>query len=135
MSRVKSPAKSITDAFVAELGKRWPERLINWATDVNGKAVPWSYVKQAIACLDRGDIAAARACLMRPVTIGLEGGPDISGILSPHGRFISWEIKTTDQQSEQQKLCQRAIEKHGGIYIVVRSVDQGIRDTDTLINE
>lgn len=137
MRKAKSLAKSLTDDLVDALGRKWPTTMMNWDTSVNGKFVPWTYVKQALAALDRGDLNGVRACLMRPLTSGLEGGPDVTGIIGhascstvSAGTLISWEIKAgADSQSPIQKAVQRNIERHGGIYIVVKDVDQGIEET------
>lgn len=136
MRKPKSPAKALTDDFVDALGRKWPTTCMNWDTSMNGKFVPWGYVTQALQALDRGDINGARACLMRPLTSGLIGGPDVSGIVGhapgakvPPGVSIGWEIKTTDSQRPEQKIVQRNIERHGGIYLIVRDVEQGIADT------
>lgn len=102
-----------------------------------GKFVPWGYVKQALEALNRRDIEGARACLLRPMTSGLIGGPDITGVIghalgssvSP-GTHIGFEIKAgDDSQRVEQKICEKNLIRHGAIYILVESVDQGIRDT------
>ena len=50
------------------------------------------------------------------------GLPDIVCCIS--GRFLALEIKTDKgKQSEFQKAAQTAIEKSGGLYSIVRSVD------------
>ena len=136
MRKPKTPAKSLTDDFVDDLGKRWPNTVMNWDTSMNGKFVPWGYVKQAFVCLDRFDIEGARACLMRPLTSGLLGGPDVTGIIGhaegslvAPGTFCGLEIKAgNDRQSDEQIICERNIKRHGGVYIVVESVDQGISE-------
>lgn len=136
MRKPKTPAKSLTDDFVDALGQRWPHTIMNWDTSNNGKFVPWGCVKQAFACLDRFDIEGARACLMRPVTSGLLGGPDITGIIGhapgaavSAGTHVGWEIKAgTDYQKPGQEVTQRNVERHGGIYILVESVGQGMAD-------
>lgn len=109
---------------------------MNWDTKMNGKFVPWGYAKQALAALDRGDSEGVRACLMRPLTNGLIGGPDVTGIIGnapgaivAPGTLAGWEIKAGDDvQSDEQKMVERNFKRHGAIYILVESVDQGISD-------
>lgn len=51
------------------------------------------------------------------------GTPDI--LVCYRGCFIGFEVKSAKgQQSATQKFAQREIEDAGGIYIVVRSVDE-----------
>lgn len=136
MRKPKTPAQSLTDNHMTQVSALWPRTVMHWDTKFNGRSVPWAYIKQALSALDRFDIEAARSCLMRPVTTGLIGGPDVTGIIGnapgrsvEAGRFVSWEIKAgADRQREEQVKCQQAIERHGGLYILVESVDQGIAD-------
>jgi len=55
---------------------------------------------------------------------GRVGWPDITGCL-PGGRFLGVECKARrgGKQSEAQKAAQRQIERRGGLYIMVRGVD------------
>ena len=109
---------------------------MNWDTKFNGKSVPWGYVKQAFAAMDRHDWDGARACLMRPFTMGLIGGPDVTGVIGhapgsivAPGMHVGFEIKAgEDTQSDDQKKVERNLKRHGAIYILVESVDQGISD-------
>ena len=57
------------------------------------------------------------------------GAPDI--IICCEGKFIGFEIKTeTGQQSDLQKQAEVKIKRAGGLYFIVRSVNQAI----TIIN-
>lgn len=59
----------------------------------------------------------------RPVMYGVPGQPDIIGV-APGGRALAVEVKTArGKQSDQQRLFQRAWEACGGLYLLVRSVD------------
>jgi hypothetical protein len=51
-----------------------------------------------------------------------KGTADISSTI--RGRSVKIEIKQKDQQSEVQKQYQAAIERAGGVYIIVRSFDE-----------
>ena len=136
--RIKSPARSLTDNFVDALGKRYPTTLMNWDTKAVGTYLPFRYAQAAVKLIRQGRYEEAIGQLMHPMTNGLEGGPDVSGIVGhcpgasvPPGVSIGWEIKAgTDRQRESQINCQRAIQRHGGIYILVRSVEQGLADTE-----
>lgn len=64
----------------------------------------------------------------RFIRYGIPGMADISGILAPSGRRIEIECKAaTGRQSEAQRNWQAMIEKHGGLYILARSVDDVAR--------
>lgn len=59
------------------------------------------------------------------VRFGCPGSPDVIGLIYPHGRFLGVECKTEKgRQSDQQKRFQMMLTKHGGIYILCRSVDE-----------
>lgn len=61
------------------------------------------------------------------VQFGKKGSSDIIGIL-PDGRFLGVEIKIgKDTQKPEQIIFQDRIERNGGIYILVRSIDDLIR--------
>ncbi len=55
--------------------------------------------------------------------VGNPGGADLIGCY--RGRFVAVEIKTpTGRQSEDQRRFQRCVERAGGIYVVLRSVEE-----------
>lgn len=54
--------------------------------------------------------------------VGNPGGADLIGIY--RGRAVFVEIKTpTGRQSPEQRQFQQLVERHGGIYVVLRSVE------------
>lgn len=60
----------------------------------------------------------------RHLSFGAKGAGDIEGILAPNGRHLEVECKSEHgQQTIDQKAWQQMIEQSGGIYILVRSVD------------
>ena len=66
---------------------------------------------------------AARSSTGQVVRFGVPGQADISGILAPHGRRIEIEAKTgSGRQNKNQRKFQAMIEKHGGLYVLARSV-------------
>lgn len=57
------------------------------------------------------------------IRFGAVGSPDIVMVIN--GKYIALEIKTEKgQQSEGQKQFQQELEKAGGIYLLVRSLEQ-----------
>lgn len=58
------------------------------------------------------------------VRFGLPGQADLSGILSPSGRAVFIECKSDrGKQSPEQITFQRFIEKHGGLYVLARTLN------------
>jgi hypothetical protein len=55
-------------------------------------------------------------------TSGQRGTADISAVI--RGRAVKIEIKIKDRQSEDQMRYQEAIERAGGIYLIVRSFEE-----------
>jgi hypothetical protein len=57
--------------------------------------------------------------------VGGPGGADLIGIF--RGRFVAVEIKTaTGRQSPEQRMFQQLVERKGGVYVVLRSVEDAI---------
>jgi hypothetical protein len=55
--------------------------------------------------------------------VGNPGGSDLIGVF--RGRFLAVEIKTpTGRQRDDQKLFQQLVERKGGTYVILRSVDE-----------
>lgn len=92
----------IQDAIRLELGAR-PDLLVVW----------------------RNNIGHAQMRHSGRVTFGVggPGGADLLG-LDRNGRFLAFEIKTpVGRQSPEQRAFQALVTKLGGIYLVMRSVD------------
>lgn len=61
--------------------------------------------------------------------VGGPGGADLIGMLQ--GRFLGVEIKTPiGRQSPEQRTFQAVVESKGGIYLLVRGVDDAIAQID-----
>lgn len=76
----------------------------------------------------RQNVGAAKRPTGGLVRFGTPGQADIFGILAPTGRFFAIEAKTpTGRQSEDQKRWQKMVERFGGAYAVVRSMDEARR--------
>lgn len=57
---------------------------------------------------------------------GMKGTADISAVI--RGRAIKIEVKIgMDRQSEAQKTYQAAVERAGGVYLIVRSFEEFLR--------
>lgn len=78
-------------------------------------------------CLFRNNIGMAerRGHKIR-FGVGGPGGSDLIGIY--RGRFLAVEIKTpVGRQTEEQRTFEALITRLGGIYVVLRSVDEALR--------
>lgn len=53
---------------------------------------------------------------------GAVGSSDIIAIIGD-GKYLGIEVKNKGRQTENQKLFQQAVEKAGGLYWLVRSLD------------
>lgn len=54
--------------------------------------------------------------------VGSPGGADLIGVF--RGRFVAVEIKTpTGRQSAEQRQFQQLVERKGGVYIILRTVE------------
>lgn len=63
--------------------------------------------------------------------VGSPGGADLIGL--HNGRFLAVEIKTqTGRQSDEQRRFQQLVESKGGIYKILRSVDEARAWLETL---
>ena len=129
-----TPAKILKNKFRVRCGELWPDTVRLEETEV-GDAVPIAYVNQAIACLETGNIKAAIPLLRRRVKFGVKGQPDLTGFLvrDINGEKIpvvlAVEIKAgKDRLSEDQIEYINYLKSFGAITLVVRDVDQGIRD-------
>lgn len=71
-----------------------------------------------------GQIFLNQGDKVRVVRMGLKGSPDIIGVMPPDGKFLAIECKTEKGKlTEHQKLFGEEVVKKGGIYLVVRSID------------
>jgi hypothetical protein len=95
-----------------------------------------SVIKQAIEALRRKSIAEAIGLLSRrPISFGIEGGADISGILpikvgsATLGLRLEVEVKTgLDKMRDSQIAFRVMILAGGGVYVVARSVEQCLEE-------
>jgi hypothetical protein len=88
--------------------------------------VGYGIVRAAIGHIDAGRYLLAAKILKsaRPVTYGVPGQADLSGILGD-GRRLEVELKAgAGKQRDQQKKYEEMIRSHRGIYILARSADE-----------
>lgn len=114
--------QEIQNEILRAFGTRSDLRLIRMNV---GVAVPMSTVKAAQRALETGRIVKAAHILRnaRPVTFGVPGMADLTGIISPTGQRLEIEVKTlVGRQSKVQKNYEIMINNMGGKYILARSV-------------
>lgn len=72
----------------------------------------------------RNNAGAAKRRGRGIVRFGTPGQGDISGLIGPSGRRLEIEVKAgRDAQSKRQELFQAMCERHGGLYVLARSVE------------
>lgn len=114
-----SEATNLQNLIILAVQEAYPGSRL-WRNNV-GLAYPVTSFKRA-----KGNPA-----LMRPVTYGVVGSGDVAGWLYLDGRAVVLHIEVKvgkDKQSEEQRIFMEVLRKHGGIYIVARSVDQALAD-------
>lgn len=73
-----------------------------------------------------GAMVDARGQLVR---YGQPGSADLLGLVAPDGRFVAIEVKRPGgRQTELQRSWQAMVERHGGVYVVVTSVEQAVAE-------
>lgn len=132
--RKVTPGKLLTNKFLVRCGQLWPDTVRLEETGV-GDAVPIAYVHQALACIEAGNIKAAIPLLRRRVKFGIKGKCDLTGWVIrdidgekiPH--YAEIEIKAgRDVVSDVQAERHLYLKEFGVICIVVRDIEQGVRD-------
>lgn len=87
-------------------------------------ALPWLRIW-------RVNVGAGQIADGRFARFGVKGQADISGIVLPYGRRLELEVKThTGRVSEAQRRWGQMIERFGGAYAVVRSVEEAMAAAD-----
>jgi hypothetical protein len=54
------------------------------------------------------------------------GGPDLVCILRPSGRFLGFEVKDGEPESQEQRCWREAANASGAAVFLVRSVDEAL---------
>jgi len=79
-------------------------------------------------------MAVGRGGNMRRVSAGIDGQGDVCGLIGPEGRMIQLEIKAGKDRIRPSQMGFRAmIQNMGGIYLEIRSVEQGLADLEKLL--
>lgn len=61
------------------------------------------------------------------VSFGREGQADLAGLMAPSGRRLEIELKAkTGRQRDAQRTYQAMIERHGGLYILARTLREAM---------
>jgi hypothetical protein len=69
----------------------------------------------------------ARSVTGALIRFGLPGSSDLFAVLPPNGRFLAIECKTgAGKPKKNQDKFAAAIARHGGIYVVARSVQDAL---------
>ena len=80
----------------------------------------------------RNNSGAMRAAHGGYIRFGAKGSPDIVAVLK--GQYIGLEIKDIKgKQSDSQKEFQTALENAGGVYMLVRDVDEVIHIFESML--
>lgn len=81
------------------------------------------YANHPRVCLWRQSTGAARIG-GRFVRFGLKGQADLQGVIAPSGQALFIECKSArGVQSPEQRTFQRLVEKHGGLYVLARTLE------------
>lgn len=99
-----------------------------WRQNTGSVAGIVSRIEAALrdAGLNSSAVAVARVAskLGLHMSFGVPGCADVSGLMSPTGRRLEIECKSeTGRQSEAQRNFQAMIEAMGGLYLLVRRVE------------
>jgi hypothetical protein len=95
---------AIVNGIILELGRKYPNYLRVWPNNTG----------------------ALRDEHGRLVRFGLVGSADIFGVVK-NGPFFAIEVKSgRDQQREAQKNFQTMIEAMGHVYVLARSIEEGV---------
>lgn len=120
-------ANGLTRRILLEIPRAFPGSRL-WRANC-GAAVPLSVVKQAISLLTQGKLEETILYLQRqrPVTFGIPGQADTSGILAPSGHRLEIEIKAgSDRLRPEQVTFREMVTRTGGIYVEARSVEDAV---------
>ena len=120
---------ALVNAVLLEIGKRHP-KVTAWKNHTGQAYTPGSVVDALNFVMSNFFKMSAADCFklarskLIPISFGVTGQADISGIIAPEGRRLEIEIKTgKGKQSEAQLRYQAMIKRSGGVYVLVRSLE------------
>ena len=92
------------------------------------ETVLMSRIRAAVSQLGYVRVFRNNVGMMAGLRYGLAtGSADLIGLVSPHGRFLSLEVKTaTGRESKDQVYWGEMIEDFGGVHEVVRTIPEAI---------
>lgn len=92
--------------------------------------------KNAALALWRNNVGMAWMRNGDPIKFGV-GGPGAADLIGLYrGRFVAVEIKTaTGRQSPEQRTFQALVERHHGIYVILRSVEDARAWLTSLVSD
>lgn len=120
-------ANDLTAMLLIEIPRQFPGARV-WRRNV-GRAVGLDTAKQAISLILARRLKEAVELLQhRPVAFGVAGEGDIDGI-APGGRRLCIEVKVgADKLRPEQENFRDMIRAAGGVWVMARSLDQGMAD-------
>ena len=147
----RTPCTSCTRAGVWERadGIRWCGRCGHeWAIRHRIESDVVAGLLQVFSCLPGVKVWRQNTgCLLddhgRPVRFGVRGGADVSGLVAVwvRGRKLGIRLETEAKHpdggdwSDDQRVFCAMIKSEGGIYILTRSVEDGLRQLDAAAQE
>jgi hypothetical protein len=113
--------KRTQNDILRALGTRPDLRL--WRQNV-GVAVPLSALRLVARAVLPNTQAEKLLGAVRPITYGVPGMADLSGVRSD-GRRIEIEVKSPrGRQRKEQRSYQKMIERFGAVYVLARTVEE-----------
>lgn len=76
------------------------------------------YYKHPQVFLWRSNSGTCKTFSGQRMQCNFKGIGDLSGFISPAGKFLAIETKDTTKQEDDQKIFQAEVEARGGIYIL-----------------
>jgi hypothetical protein len=75
----------------------------------------------------RNNVGAGFNAMGQMVRYGVTGSADVLIVAGPTGRFFALEVKSAvGRPTARQEAWGRAVQAAGGVYLVVRSVDEAL---------
>jgi hypothetical protein len=128
MSNQSAAHSKLVNQTLIEIGKRFAKNSRAWKNHTGQAFTPGSVVDALNIMKSTGNFELARAKLV-PISFGVTGQCDISGLVGPNGRRLEIEVKTgTGRLSDSQKNFRDMIMDLGGLHIELRD----LKDLDAI---
>jgi len=129
---MSSSATDLQNRLILAIERRYPRsRMFRQNT---GSAYPITTFKRALPFIERGEVPV----WFRPVKYGVVGQGDIGGWINVSGIAIATHVEVKidkDTQSEDQVNFMNTVRRCGGIYVVAKDLEGGMRDLDAAVLE